>query len=1366
MRKLLLACVMLAWLTVAAWGQTATSFSTTASTVGSTVITLQGAVPSGNSISYQINGSGCTGCTVPMHGAITSFNGDNGTLVYTPTSGYIGTDSFTFTVTATPTGGGAGTISSAGTVTITVTNAKTAISGLLTNQDGTPRVGTITFFMVQQASSGDSIVPGSSSVSSVLNGAGRYSVSVFPSRNLSPQAYYNVKFKDRLTNKTDDLGVYDIPASGVTIDLASCACKVTDANLAARYTFLSAAAYNFALAPSQKITVSNNGTAVGQQPEINFIASSPLEQTITNNSGSNRIDVTFSCSTCTGGGGGGSGTVSGTLNKYAVFSGSSAVGDGLLSQSGTTVSLPGHLAITQQSNSTTPLSVQASASPTVPLARFLDSGSTERFAVGADAALQFSGFTTLPSGAASNQAKLAYYTGTGSFAQQLVLSRNGSSQWGPVVRVSPTALVTSNYVPLWNAVGDIGNSIISQTGVGTIAVGGNVEATALGYKASSNSGFTRLRATNSYDTPSGIYNIQMAVLESELGLTNGLAINTKESGAPIIFGVYDTERARVTSTGVTITSNAANTSGLKFTNLTSASPAGASTAYLGLDSSGNVVVAAAPSGGGGGGGAPTDATYLVYSLNSTLTNERRLLHESGLAEADGGINGDLVVTLDTAYAPTWTAPHTFNPGTSPTTAALFDIAALGSTGTRNSHSIVQRARARDGSGSYSLDWQTNVEAYETGGGNRWRLQSRRGGNAYGTRLAIEENGDARVYGALSAGSSTIALTDSTGYLQLTAFAAGARTGNGAKVVTGTGSYTSGNCLSIDASGNAVDSGSACGSGGGGSSAWNSVTSPSGNQALTMAAYSSTWTWNSATSTTNLFKLTDTANNTGTGVLATFATGSASTLKPFSVEPRGLRSIYADHLGNVVAGVASRSTTDTDGFLYVPGVNGLNVNSPTGHSSFVPLYVDTNAGVLRAFYSSNWHALGADDGDKGDFTISSGVYTVDNGAISNAKLASVSTATFKGRTSSGTGNVEDLTATQATALLNAFTGDSGAGGVKGLVPAPASGDAAASKFLKADGTWATVSAGSSGITTGTTTITSGTNTRVLYNNSGVVGEYSITGTGNVVMSASPTLSGTAALSNASLSGSLNFNSDTYLTRDAANTLVQRNGANAQAFRVYNTYTDASNYERGYFRFNSNVLEIGFESSGTGISSRSVLLQSSSGILSLNGGGGLSLNSGGTARFTISGSGFLAATDNTLDIGASGANRPRDIYNRYIRPAGLWFKNGATDTTYIDSTTNGVLLVTNAAATDFDRLQFGGTTASFPALKRSTTTLQVRLADDSGFAAIQSLYIRFGSGSPEGVVTAPVGAIYSRTDGGANTTLYVKESGTGNTGWVAK
>lgn len=49
---------------------------------------------------------------------------------------------------------------------------------------------------------------------------------------------------------------------------------------------------------------------------------------------------------------------------------------------------------------------------------------------------------------------------------------------------------------------------------------------------------------------------------------------------------------------------------------------------------------------------------------------------------------------------------------------------------------------------------------------------------------------------------------------------------------------------------------------------------------------------------------------------------------------------------------------------------------------------------------------------------------------------------------------------------------------------------------------------------------------------------------------------------------------------------------------------------------------------------------------------------------------------------------------------------------------------------------------------------------------SAYLYTGAGSPEAAVTAPKGALYFNTSGGAGVTLYVKESGTGNTGWIAK
>jgi hypothetical protein len=44
------------------------------------------------------------------------------------------------------------------------------------------------------------------------------------------------------------------------------------------------------------------------------------------------------------------------------------------------------------------------------------------------------------------------------------------------------------------------------------------------------------------------------------------------------------------------------------------------------------------------------------------------------------------------------------------------------------------------------------------------------------------------------------------------------------------------------------------------------------------------------------------------------------------------------------------------------------------------------------------------------------------------------------------------------------------------------------------------------------------------------------------------------------------------------------------------------------------------------------------------------------------------------------------------------------------------------------------------------------------------IQCGTGTPEGNVAAPVGSIYLRSDGGAASSAYVKESGTGATGWV--
>jgi hypothetical protein len=72
-------------------------------------------------------------------------------------------------------------------------------------------------------------------------------------------------------------------------------------------------------------------------------------------------------------------------------------------------------------------------------------------------------------------------------------------------------------------------------------------------------------------------------------------------------------------------------------------------------------------------------------------------------------------------------------------------------------------------------------------------------------------------------------------------------------------------------------------------------------------------------------------------------------------------------------------------------------------------------------------------------------TIANDAVTNAKLANMAASTIKGRVTGITGDPEDLTAAQATSILNTFT-DS----LKGLAPSSGGGT---SNYLRADGTWA-------------------------------------------------------------------------------------------------------------------------------------------------------------------------------------------------------------------------------------------------------------------------------------------------------------------------
>ena len=127
-------------------------------------------------------------------------------------------------------------------------------------------------------------------------------------------------------------------------------------------------------------------------------------------------------------------------------------------------------------------------------------------------------------------------------------------------------------------------------------------------------------------------------------------------------------------------------------------------------------------------------------------------------------------------------------------------------------------------------------------------------------------------------------------------------------------------------------------------------------------------------------------------------------------------------------------------------------------------------------------------------------------------------------------------------------------------------------------------------------------------------------------------------------------------------------------------------------------------------------------------------------TLSGN-LLFSADNTHDIGASGATRPRNVHvagtvvtgNVGINTGGaIQFSN-----LLMDAPSNGVMLIRNYAGTDFSRLQLGGTTSAFPSIKRNATAINFRLADDSADAPITASTITASStasAAPGGTVGA--------------------------------
>lgn len=247
--------------------------------------------------------------------------------------------------------------------------------------------------------------------------------------------------------------------------------------------------------------------------------------------------------------------------------------------------------------------------------------------------------------------------------------------------------------------------------------------------------------------------------------------------------------------------------------------------------------------------------------------------------------------------------------------------------------------------------------------------------------------------------------------------------------------------------------------------------------------------------------------------------------------------------------------------------------------------------------------------------------------------------------------------------------------------------------------------------------------------------------------------------------------------------------------------AANYERIVQRWNGNVAEYGSEKGGTGTLRGLRLLGAfvdipAAGAASspaarftgawFTGGSGTTT----TPQILIEPAGTTAGTAWSTGGTALGFNAPSGFTGHFMRAfvnnslrwyvdtVGNFVSNQNAEfragflslvdssnvgAAFLDAPATNNIRLNNWAGTGFGLLQFGGVTSGSPAIKRSTTVLQARLADDSAFATYEGKFrtvddttgagtvLGFGANCPASTLTGPYTWIKATSQDGS--TVYM-------------